>query len=169
MKVSITIFFLILIWCLNASFIKSGTKNQIIRGNPYELRLKITENSTAGSRWRTYVIAKGKLRIYDKPFFSSKLQEHLFTDHKFPSEEFFQKLSELGLDTLQNQYFAKCPSKELTLHYVINLKQRSRTIKTELHNYYKEEVHNLIKLINNYLPRSLLISYLSTDPKNDCP
>ena len=133
-----------------------------------QFNLTIIRNTGSGSTSQFYTISGGKLRIFDKPFANSDYTEHLFTDHKFKTADFFSKLDQLGLDELDSSYINKCASGNSRVDYMVVYQTKSKVSKVEVRGYYLDKMRQLIELINSFLSSPYRIEYLSNETKQDC-
>ncbi len=133
-----------------------------------QFNLTIIRNTASGSTSQSYTISRGKLRIYDKPFANSGYTDHLFTDHKFKTTDFFSKLDQLGLDELDSSYINKCASVNSRVDYIVFYQTKLKVSKVEVRGYYLDKMRQVIELINSYLSSPYRIEYLSKETKQDC-
>lgn len=133
-----------------------------------QFKLTIIRNTESGPTSKSYTISGGKLRIYDNPFANSGYTEHLFTDHKFKTTVFFNKLDQLSLDELDSSYINKCSSVNSRVDYIIVYQTEMKVSKIEVRGYYLDKMQQLIELINSYLSSPYRIEYLTKETKQDC-
>lgn len=122
----------------------------------------------SGSTTRTYSISGRKLRIYEKPFPNSGYKDHVFTDHKFRTKDFFDKLGQLNLDNPDSSYTNPCILPGSGVDYSLSYTTGAKTVRIVLHNYYLESMHQVTDLLNSYLSNSYRIEYLPKETKQDC-
>jgi hypothetical protein len=122
----------------------------------------------SGSTTRVYSISGRKLRIYEKPFPNSGYMDHIYTDHRFSTKDFFDRLGQLRLANPDSSYTNRCIPPGSGVDYSLSYTIGAKTERIVLHNYYLESMQQVTDLLNSYLNSSYRIEYLPKETKQDC-
>lgn len=122
----------------------------------------------SGSTTRTYSISGRKLRIYEKPFPNSGYMDRIYTDHRFSTKDFFDRLGQLSLANPDSSYTIRCIPPGYGVDYSLSYTTGGISVNIVLHNYYLEIMLQVTDLLNNYLSSSYRVEYLPKETKQDC-
>jgi hypothetical protein len=114
-----------------------------------------------------YIITSNRIRVKNFGFGEQK-GKAVFSKRLTPTKQSIIELSNLKLDTLDDNYTNWCVMLTSGTEYMISFERGGSTKNINLHHYYLKPIADLIALINENLPKKLQVGYVSKDTKQGC-
>lgn len=113
----------------------------------------------------TYSVKESILTITQKRMLS---KEEIILFKKEVDNNVIQKIENIKVDNLKDNYFNKCILTTSGNEYFVSVKSNDYEKNIHLHHYYNEQVEKLIIELNSQVPKKLKIDYLKNDTNQDC-
>jgi len=84
------------------------------------------------------------------------------------SDDIITKIQSLKLEKLDEHYDNKCIMLISGAEYFIGINNGTKLKQIHLHHYYKDEVAQLVGLLNSVLPKEHHINYIERDTQQNC-
>lgn len=115
----------------------------------------------------TYTLTESSIQVTNRSLGDS-ISKTLYSKTLSKTSRLLTSIKKIRLDSLKNFYFNQCVMITSGDEYYLDFTNDLLTKKIHLHHYYLEQIDEIVKLLNNNLPKKHRFSYVSRDIEQDC-